>query len=59
MKIYFATWLYDKTLGRSLKKYKAGNQLISFYFLREQGVTDNQLIRYCKTGNHEKKREES
>ena len=53
MKIYFATWLFDKTLGAGLYKHKANNQLVSYHFLNEQGVVRNQLIRYIKTGCHE------
>jgi len=50
MKIYMATWLTDRTLGRSLTKKKANTRLISFHFLREQGISPDQLRTYINTG---------
>jgi len=50
MKIYFATWLYDRTLGNSLTRKKANTRLISYYFIKDQEVTDDQLLKYVKTG---------
>ncbi len=50
MKIYMATWLTDRTLGRSPTKKKANNRLLSFHFLREQEITFEQLRQYTRTG---------
>ena len=50
MKIYFATWLTDRSLGRSLTKKKGSKRLLSFHFLREQGITTPLLTQYCRTG---------
>ena len=45
-----ATWLTDRTLGRSLTKKRANNRLLSFHFLREQEITFEQLRQYIRTG---------
>lgn len=50
MKIYFATWLFDRTLGKSLTKKKARNRLLSYYFLVEQGISEEDLSKYIRTG---------
>jgi hypothetical protein len=50
MRVYFASWLYDITLGRSLTLKGGTNRLLSFYFLNEMGVTKEQLEKYCRTG---------
>jgi hypothetical protein len=50
MKIYFATWLVDKTLGVSLTKNKARDRLLSYHFLKDQGVNSEQFSRYMRTG---------
>jgi len=50
MKIYFASWLFDKTLGNSLTKKKANTRLLSYHFIKEGETTKEQLQQYCKTG---------
>jgi len=50
MKIIFATWLYDRTLGSSLTKVKAENRLLSYHFLCDQEITLEQLKEYVITG---------
>lgn len=50
MKVYFATWLADRALGRGLTKKRGNNRLLSYYFLKEQEVIQEQLCRYCETG---------
>lgn len=50
MKIYFASWLTDRSLGTSLTKKKANKRLLSFYFLFEQKIEPSQLIKYVETG---------
>jgi hypothetical protein len=50
MRIYLATWLFDKTLGRSLTKKKASNRLLSYHFLTQQEITNEQLSKYCTSG---------
>lgn len=50
MKVYFATWLTDRTLGQSLTK-KGGNcRLLSYYFIREQETPPKQFERYVRRG---------
>ena len=50
MKIILATWLADRSLGRSLTKKGARKRLLSYHFLQEQRVTSEQLEQYVKTG---------
>jgi hypothetical protein len=50
MKIHFATWLTDRTHGMSLTKKRAVNRLLSYHFLGDQGITDEQFRLYCKIG---------
>jgi hypothetical protein len=50
MKIYFAAWLTDRSLGDSLTKKGAKTRLLSFYFLREQNITDEMIAEYSQTG---------
>lgn len=50
MKIYMATWLFDRSLGKSLTKKRANVRLISYYFLREQEIDKESLELYCSTG---------
>ena len=50
MKIYFATWLFDKTLGESMTNQNAFRRLLSYHFIREGQTTNNQLSKYCQTG---------
>jgi len=57
MKIYFATWLFDKTLGWSMTKKRGNKRWISYHFLREQEIDSAQLHTYCKRGKlNEKKK---
>ena len=50
MKIYMAMWLTDRSLGESLTKKRASKRLVSFFFLREQGITKALLTQYYETG---------
>ena len=50
MKIFFATWLVDRSHGTSLSKKKASSRLLSFHFLREQKITKQEIKRYCSEG---------
>ena len=50
MRVYLAAWLFDITLGQSLTAKGAKRRLLSFYFVREQGVLSSQLRRYVRTG---------
>ncbi len=50
MKVYFATWLVDRTLGVSLTKKRANVRLLSYYFLSAQGISHPQFVFYIKTG---------
>jgi hypothetical protein len=52
MKIVFATWLVDKSLGDSLTKNSAANRLVSYHFIVEQKVTKKILKNYIKKGVH-------
>jgi len=57
MKVYFATWLVDETLGRSLTKKRANTRLVSYHFIKEQKVTDEELIQYVKIGRVSRKKQ--
>ena len=50
MKIYFATWLYEPAQGAALTRKRAGSRLLSFHFLKKQGIKPKQLKKYCETG---------
>ncbi len=50
MKIYFATWLYEPAQGVVLTKKKGWARLLSFHFLKSQGIKAKQLKEYCETG---------
>jgi hypothetical protein len=50
MKIYLAMWLTDRTLGQSLTKKGARKRLASYFFLKEQSISNPQLKQYIKTG---------
>jgi len=54
MKIYFATWLLEKTQGWCLTKKRGNKRLLSYHFLREQEIGSSQLHTYCQIGklNH-------
>lgn len=50
MKIYFATWLTDRSLGETATKMRAFNRLVSFFFLKSQQIENNSFEEYQKTG---------
>ena len=50
MKIYLATWLFDKTLGDSCTKLEANRRLLSYHFLAQGRFTTKQIKQYCETG---------
>jgi hypothetical protein len=50
MKIYLATWLFDKTLGRSLTKQKASKRLLSYFFIKQGATSSEQFRKYIRTG---------
>ena len=50
MNVIFATWLYDRSLGRSLTKLGERDRLVSYYFLQDQGIEDWHLEKYIRTG---------
>lgn len=56
MKLIFATWLFDASLGKALTKKKAKNRLLSFHFLREQKIKPEDLQLYCETGRYRTKK---
>lgn len=43
-------WLTDRTLGQSLTKKGARKRLASYFFLKEQSISNPQLKQYIKTG---------
>ncbi len=47
MKIYLATWLLEKSQGRTLTKKKANTRLISYFHTREK---EAEFPKYIKTG---------
>lgn len=50
MKIYLSTWISDRSLGTSLTKKRASKRLLSYHFLREQKISSELLIKYCRIG---------
>lgn len=50
MKIYFATWLTDRSLGRSLTKQGGWSRLLSYFFLQQQAISKELLMQYSKRG---------
>ncbi|HSH25607.1 MAG TPA: hypothetical protein VLA13_08740 [Massilibacterium sp.] len=50
MKVYFATWLFDKTLGQSLTKLNGKSRLLSYHFLCEGNFSSQQIKEFCVTG---------
>lgn len=50
MKIYFAMWLTDRSLGVSLTKKKAKRRLVSYFFLKQQNISEKLLNQYYETG---------
>ncbi len=50
MRIYFATWLMEKAQGDSLTKRKANTRLLSYHFIREQGINLDQFSLYMVSG---------
>lgn len=50
MKIYLATWLGDRSLGKSLTKKGGSRRLVSYHFILDQGVSTKHLRKYIKTG---------
>lgn len=50
MKIYAATWLTDRSLGKSLTRKNWKARLLSFHFLMEQKITPFLLKKYYSTG---------
>ncbi len=50
MRINFATWLFDRSLGVSLTKHGARRRLVSYHFLKEQEITREGLSKYSKRG---------
>ena len=62
MKVIFATWLTDRTLGDSLTKYNANDRLLSYYFIKEQlrpDVYKEQTVEYVRTGKLDPRKEEN
>ena len=50
MKIYLATWLSDRSLGKSLTKRRASRRLLSFFFIRYQEISDELFNQYVDVG---------
>jgi len=50
MEIHFATWLFDRYLGKALTKCDGKHRLLSYYFIEQGGVSSKQLKEYVKTG---------
>lgn len=47
MKVYLATWLFEKSQGKALTKRKAFYRLLSYFHTREK---KEDFIPYVKTG---------
>jgi hypothetical protein len=50
MKIYLATWLTDRSLGRSLTKKKNSRRLLSYFFVKDQGISNELFNQYVEIG---------
>lgn len=50
MRIYFATWLAEKSQGEALTKVNAPRRLLSYFFIREQKVSQTGMKKYSRTG---------
>lgn len=50
MKIYLATWLFDKSLGESLTKKRARQRLLSYFFITADRTTKEELVQYIEQG---------
>jgi hypothetical protein len=50
MNIYLSTWLTDRSLGNSMTKKKASKRLLSYFFLKEQDISQEHFDEYVETG---------
>ena len=50
MKVYLATWLGDRSLGKSLTRNNAKRRLLSYHFLKDQGAQQKEFNKYIHTG---------
>jgi hypothetical protein len=50
MIIYLSTWLAEKQQGVVLTKKRYSHRLLSFHFLKEQGVTTALFRKYIQRG---------
>ena len=50
MKIYFATWVVEKSQGITLTKKKVKSRLLSYHLLKEQNITNPLFEEYIETG---------
>lgn len=50
MKFYFAAWLAEWEMGKSLTAMDQPNRLLSFYWIKEHGATDQEVDIYVHTG---------
>lgn len=48
MKIYFATWILEKSQGETLSKKKAFSRLMSFFHISQKPVSD--FVSYIEEG---------
>jgi len=48
MKIYLATWMLEKSQGKSLTKKRCRNRLMSFWHTKDQTIED--VKNYIKFG---------
>jgi hypothetical protein len=48
MKIYLATWLFEKEQGRSLTKKRSINRLLSYFHTKQKSTEE--FIHYLKFG---------
>jgi len=50
MKIYLATWLFEESQGNCLTKLNSSNRLLSYFFIKQQGISLTQFQTYVRTG---------
>ena len=50
MKMFYAMWFSDRSLGKSLTRIRQKRRLVSFFFIKYQDITNDQLKQYVEFG---------
>jgi hypothetical protein len=59
MKIYLSTWLTDRSLGNSMTKKKGSRRLLSYFFLKEQKISQELFSNYITFGRCDPRQEKN